>query len=1708
MIARILYFFLWTAAFLPELQCASQRTADGFTTFPTSVFINSTDKKDSHQTFTSRLKRKTLSVDFAVPSLLRYYMSLFIKRPLNGDCLTFDGCYTVRANLLMRCVPLQKTIASLLDVKLAAMNVNRSSTGQLPYRQRRPVPKVLNLGLTKASRKSNQVVVEIGEEMVKTGCGGLDVYEDAPVVFLEIDLTRVLEWWLGAEGGRLRVRLMPERKAQVPGKEDKYSAAIRASDARLFLHIASSDWPSSTHSRNPIATPKYWNFSWISEDELTFPEDPLSTSDCYKKGKSCDHVVSGYYPEFAWTLTSADDSWAKDEAMKKTKASSQGWEEGWFLSVNGSVLTGPWVLSPWLRANHRPCGIDVTVFLHPRQSGHYTVWIIERDKPPLALLTTEHPLVIGWAVVHLNLGARNKPFRISSSYNQPGEMETANYDPCFTTNCSIETSRNATLRGRYHCREGHEINVSQLCDFNPDCPQGDDEGEHCCQFLNGSYCSFGRENCSWQVVPGSGPQWKVHPSVPKVLRDSCPSSGALLAIESQPKGQRGSAQVRSPLFFYPLRNAPCMVKFWVCGSSNGVLSLWIIENSTGPEGQRSLWNSTSKANMGKGWKLIALPLFGLVDLFYLQFSADTSSSAGIAFAVDNFTLSMECFLETNGDYPPAAPTSPTQVLFRPSTENIKTTTPLYGGPGAFSLQPTSTESAKWTFYTCGATGQDGPTPSQCSNFYRNTNVNVTVGTKGPFKGIQMWRVPETRKYRITAYGAAGGRSVQAVHKSHGVYITGDFMLQKDELLYILVGQEGEDSCPNTVPTMDRICREQQEPSINKTQLKGGGGGGGGATYVFKVENGVHIPLLIAAGGGGRGYSSQLENLEEVMDKDPSIPGRNGKSGAAGGGGGWNDSNPSPQGGRPLVLGGQGGEPCQAMGWKTRGGFGGGGGACTAGGGGGGYRGGRASQDNDPRQDGDDGTSFISPDGEMYLEPLKGMESDGEVIINPVQNCSHCELGDCHETYEGTVCYCDEYLSLAPDGVSCINSTEVSMLPAQPSLSHLALGLSVGTSALIAALLLAVSGVMIMYRRKHTELQSIQLELQSPDCKLSKLRASTIMTDYNPNYCFGGKTASVNDLKEVPRRNISLTRGLGHGAFGEVYEGLAVGIPGEPSPMQVAVKTLPEVCSEQDELDFLMEALIISKFSHQNIVRCIGVSLQALPRFILLELMAGGDLKSFMRETRPRLEHPSSLTMVDLLNIARDIANGCQYLEENQFIHRDIAARNCLLTCTGPERVAKIGDFGMARDIYRASYYRKGGRAMLPVKWMPPEAFMEGIFTSKTDTWSFGVLLWEIFSLGYMPYPSRSNQEVLEFVTNGGRMDPPKNCPGPVYRIMTQSWQHQPEDRPNFSTILERINYCLQDPDVVNVPLPVEYGPIPEEEERVPMRPEDPSAPSLLVASQVAEDTSSVSTAHPEQAKRDGEALLMSSHSSDNKAQPAPPSQPHPHHHPHPHPPVATAPISAAKPSSTPLTPQDGGHVNLGFMQAHPSEKESRNGKPTNLWNPTYGSWFLQQQQKRQQAQAQRQVSCPRIPGEGQEQTGRTVTVSEALGLQQQHKQQQYQQQLQRQQQQQQQQGLCRPLLPPPPPPGPSPLLLDSATLAPVPLYRLRHFPCGNIGYGYQEQGLPMEPMSGPPPHPGQQRPISLARASGPEDSRPLLVTMGTVQDSRLPKMEGHNATVL
>uniref|UniRef100_A0A8C2EL39 Tyrosine-protein kinase receptor n=1 Tax=Cyprinus carpio TaxID=7962 RepID=A0A8C2EL39_CYPCA len=740
----------------------------------------------------------------------------------------------------------------------------------------------------------------------------------------------------------------------------------------------------------------------------------------------------------------------------------------------------------------------------------------------------------------------------------------------------------------------------------------------------------------------------------------------------------------------------------------------------------------------------------------------------------------------------------------------------------------------WWFTSCGASGPLGPTQAQCDSAYRNSNVSVVVGKEGHLRGVQMWRVPATNMYKISAYGAAGGKGAKNHNKrSHGVIISAIFPLEKGDILYILIGHQGEDACPGRNPETHKICLGESsviedgfDSDGSALKWAGGGGGGGGATYVYRMENGELVPLLIAAGGGGKAYLEDPESsLDQIFleqyENDTSAPGVNGKSGAAGGGGGWSDLSSLAWAGKSLVEGGQGGSSCpealSVLGWATFGGFGGGGGACTAGGGGGGYRG--------------ESLEFCSSTDVIVC--VLAMESHGEAEIEVYLNCSHCQTQSCKrdEDTRLILCLCDSDEVLASDNITCLGS----LADGPPSLIFI---LAVIASTVVTGVVLTCASLTLIYYRKKNHLHAVRIRLQSPEYKLSKIRSSTIMTDYNPNYCFAGKAASLSELKEVPRKNITLLRALGHGAFGEVYEGQVLGMNGENTAMQVAIKTLPEICSEQDEMDFLMEALIMSKFSHQNIVRCIGVSLQILPRFILLELMTGGDMKTFLRLNRPRTNQPSSLSMLELLHMARDIALGCRYLEENHFIHRDIAARNCLLTCPGPERVAKIGDFGMARDIYRASYYRKGGRAMLPVKWMPPEAFLEGIFTCKTDTWSFGVLLWEIFSLGYMPYPCKTNQEVLEFVTGGGRMDPPKSCPGPVYRIMTQCWQHCPEHRPNFSTILERINYCTQDPDVINTPLPVEYGPAVEEAGGTVIRPEGSgSMTPFLVAHSMSQDAS-------------------------------------------------------------------------------------------------------------------------------------------------------------------------------------------------------------------------------------------------------------------------------
>ncbi|KAM4694286.1 proto-oncogene tyrosine-protein kinase ROS [Discoglossus pictus] len=321
-----------------------------------------------------------------------------------------------------------------------------------------------------------------------------------------------------------------------------------------------------------------------------------------------------------------------------------------------------------------------------------------------------------------------------------------------------------------------------------------------------------------------------------------------------------------------------------------------------------------------------------------------------------------------------------------------------------------------------------------------------------------------------------------------------------------------------------------------------------------------------------------------------------------------------------------------------------------------------------------------------------------------------------------------------------------------------------------------------------------------DKELSELRGLSSTVGLT-NACYAVGTLPIHIEMEklpcFPREKLTLCVFLGSGAFGEVYEGTAVDIFGpETGCTNVAVKTLKKDATDHEKAEFLKEAHLMSQFDHPNILKLLGVCLFNEPQYIILELMDGGDLLSYLRGARrnTHLQNPL-LSTLDLLDISENISKGCAYLEKMHFVHRDLAARNCLVSVKGydnPGRTVKIGDFGLARDVYKNDYYRKQGEGLLPVRWMPPESLIDGIFSIRTDVWSFGVLLWEIFTLGQQPYPGYSNVEVIHYVCSGQRIDTPMNCPDDMSDLILKCWAQDPLKRPSFYSLqktLEHLKCC-------------------------------------------------------------------------------------------------------------------------------------------------------------------------------------------------------------------------------------------------------------------------------------------------------------------------------
>ncbi|XP_024135066.1 insulin receptor b isoform X2 [Oryzias melastigma] len=296
----------------------------------------------------------------------------------------------------------------------------------------------------------------------------------------------------------------------------------------------------------------------------------------------------------------------------------------------------------------------------------------------------------------------------------------------------------------------------------------------------------------------------------------------------------------------------------------------------------------------------------------------------------------------------------------------------------------------------------------------------------------------------------------------------------------------------------------------------------------------------------------------------------------------------------------------------------------------------------------------------------------------------------------------------------------------------------------------------------------------------------LITSPNPEY-FSANDMYVPDEWEVPREKITLLRELGQGSFGMVYEGIAKDIVKGDLETHVAVKTVNESASLRERIEFLNEASVMKAFSCHHVVRLLGVVSKGQPTLVVMELMTHGDLKSYLRSLRPDSENnPSGApppSLKDMLQMAAEIADGMAYLNAKKFVHRDLAARNCMVA---EDFTVKIGDFGMTRDIYETDYYRKGGKGLLPVRWMAPESLKDGVFTAHSDCWSFGVVMWEISTLAEQPYQGLSNEQVLKFVMDGGFLDRPDNCPERMHSLMQMCWQYNPKMRPTFLEIIDML----------------------------------------------------------------------------------------------------------------------------------------------------------------------------------------------------------------------------------------------------------------------------------------------------------------------------------
>ncbi|XP_061485800.1 fibroblast growth factor receptor 3 isoform X4 [Rhineura floridana] len=457
-------------------------------------------------------------------------------------------------------------------------------------------------------------------------------------------------------------------------------------------------------------------------------------------------------------------------------------------------------------------------------------------------------------------------------------------------------------------------------------------------------------------------------------------------------------------------------------------------------------------------------------------------------------------------------------------------------------------------------------------------------------------------------------------------------------------------------------------------------------------------------------------------------------------------------------------------------------------------------------------SKYGPDGTPYVTVLKTAgvnKTDKELEILYLRNVTFEDAG--------------EYTCLAGNSIGFTHHTAwLTVLPAEKRVAvddsgSLYAGiLSYGTGFV---LFILVAVVVVIYRIKRPAKKTINTTIVQKVSKFPlkrqqvSLESNSSMNSNTPlvrithlSSSDGPMLANVSELElpadpkwELPRSRLTLGKPLGEGCFGQVVMAEAMGIDKEKpnKPITVAIKMLKDDATDKDLSDLVSEMEMMKMIGkHKNIINLLGACTQDGSLYVLVEYASKGNLREYLRARRPpgmdysfdTCKLPEEqLTFKDLVSCAYQVARGMEYLASQKCIHRDLAARNVLVT---EDSVMKIADFGLARDVHNIDYYKKTTNGRLPVKWMAPEALFDRVYTHQSDVWSFGVLLWEIFTLGGSPYPGIPVEELFKLLKEGHRMDKPANCTHDLYVIMRECWHAVPSQRPTFKQLVEDLDRVL------------------------------------------------------------------------------------------------------------------------------------------------------------------------------------------------------------------------------------------------------------------------------------------------------------------------------